>query len=273
MDTDSRIATLALRLRDTRLLLLLLLSIAVCIALFMWRNAAIGLDEPLLDGRMAGYTAKDAFDVLGKLSSGDRTLYAITALTLDTIFPVLYVALMLGVIARVFTDARGLLALPLVVGTADLAENAAVAILALSYPGDAAVAATAFSPRTLDRGHGRRRPDAGEVVDARPRGDRDRLGDVPKAHSHVGAGRRQVGTEDRPGARERARVRETKAASFAGGRRRPARYARGAGALRRRHPLGDHVPRDAAGALTPSDPARSSIISAPSPAAAIWARA
>ena len=146
MDTDSRIAMLALRLRDTRLLLLLLLSIAVCIALFIWRNAAIGLDEPLLDGRMAGYMAPDAFDVLGTLSSGDRTLYAITALTLDTIFPVLYVALMLGVIARVVTDARGLLALPLVVGIADLAENAAVATLALSYPGDAPVAATGFSP-------------------------------------------------------------------------------------------------------------------------------
>jgi hypothetical protein len=146
-----RTSDVARRFGDTRTLIVLLLGAAVCVAGFAWRNQTIGLDEPLLDGRAFGYTAAEAHRVLGRLSEDHRRLYAITGLTLDTIFPMLYVSLLLGLTVRLFPTARRLLALPIVAGISDLAENVGVVWLALAYPDEPLILATVTGALTLTK--------------------------------------------------------------------------------------------------------------------------
>lgn len=113
-----------------------LAGIAGCVAGLAWRQARLGgLD--LLDGR-GWYTPGDAaalFDALDGLNAGARAFYALTALTIDMVFPVCYGLLFAVLLFRLFRGGAPLYLLPLALAAADVLENVTVAALVLSHDG------------------------------------------------------------------------------------------------------------------------------------------
>ena len=65
-----------------------------------------------------------------------RSLYAWTSLTLDTVFPLVYVTFLVGMIHRFrpMDSLWRLVFLPVAAGIADLAENAQVTAMLLQHP-------------------------------------------------------------------------------------------------------------------------------------------
>ncbi|MBS1793154.1 MAG: hypothetical protein JSS81_04835 [Acidobacteria bacterium] len=104
-----------------------------CLLLFAWRGRAFGgirtLDEQWFYDPATVFGVLKDLDAIGKLP-----LYAVTEITLDLVFPVVYVALFVFLIVRLFPPRAGgyLLLAPLLAGAADLAENFSIAFLAFS---------------------------------------------------------------------------------------------------------------------------------------------
>lgn len=113
-------------------LLLLLAAIAICLTTFGWRARALGLGEPAFDRRASGYTPAEAGELLDRMGSGGRSLYAATQLTLDLAFPLVYG--LFGAILVVWlyphSWARWVLLVPLLAVALDLSENLITAIMA-----------------------------------------------------------------------------------------------------------------------------------------------
>ena len=113
-----------------------LVGVVGCVAGLAWRDARLG-ELDLLDGR-GWYTPKEAaalFDALGQLDTSARAVYAVTALTIDMVFPVCYGLLLAVLLFRLFPGGKPLYLLPLAVALTDALENITIAALALSYDG------------------------------------------------------------------------------------------------------------------------------------------
>ena len=114
-----------------------MVGVVGCVAGLAWRQARLA-GASLLDSR-GWYTPAEAaalFDYLDRLDASARTVYAITALTIDMAFPVCYGLLFAVLIFRLFHIGNPLYLLPLALALADVLENVTVAALALSYDGD-----------------------------------------------------------------------------------------------------------------------------------------
>ncbi|MDE0231246.1 MAG: hypothetical protein OXI56_06335 [bacterium] len=111
-------------------------GVAACVAGLVWRHSRLaGLE--LLDSR-GWYTPDEAaalFDALDQLDGGARDVYAITALTIDMVFPACYGLLFAILLSRLFRGGPPLYPLPLALALADVLENATVAALVLGYGG------------------------------------------------------------------------------------------------------------------------------------------
>ena len=91
----------------------------------------------MLDSR-GWYTPDEAaalFEALDQLDGGARVVYAVTALTIDLVFPVCYGLLLAVLLFWLYRDGAPLYLLPLALALADVLENVTVAALALSYDG------------------------------------------------------------------------------------------------------------------------------------------
>ena len=125
------------RFATWRMTVAALIGVVGCVAGLAWRQARLGgLD--LLDGR-GWYTPGEAaalFDALDRLDAGARVVYATTALTVDMLFPASYGLLFAVLLFRLFRGGAPLYLLPLALALADVLENTAVAVLALSYDGE-----------------------------------------------------------------------------------------------------------------------------------------
>jgi len=117
-------------------------GVAGCVAGLVWRQSRLaGLD--LLDSR-GWYTPAEAaalFDSLNQLDGSARDFYAITALTIDMVFPVSYSLLFAVLLLWLFRGGAPLYLLPLALASADVLENITVAVLAFSYDGTASLLA------------------------------------------------------------------------------------------------------------------------------------
>jgi len=115
-----------------------LVGVAGCVAGLAWRHSRLaGLD--LLDSR-GWYTPAEAaalFDALNQLDGSARDVYAITALTIDMVFPASYGLLLAVLLLWLFRGGAPLHLLPLALASADVLENITVAALAFSYDGTA----------------------------------------------------------------------------------------------------------------------------------------
>ena len=93
----------------------------------------------MLDSR-GWYTPAEAaalFDALNQLDGSARDVYAITALTIDMVFPASYGLLLAVLLLWLFRGGAPLYLLPLTLASADVLENITVAALAFSYNGTA----------------------------------------------------------------------------------------------------------------------------------------
>lgn len=79
----------------------------------------------------------DVSRLFADLGEEGRKLHAVTAITLDTVFPIVYGALFAILIFRLYEPNRtGLIVVPLLAALADLFENRIVAYLELTYVKD-----------------------------------------------------------------------------------------------------------------------------------------
>jgi len=112
-----------------------LVGLAGCVAGLAWRRSRLEGMELDTEG---WYTPEEAAALLDALEGleGDATLlYAITALTIDMLFPVCYGLLLAVLLFRLFPGGAPLYLLPPATALADMLENATVAALALSHDG------------------------------------------------------------------------------------------------------------------------------------------
>jgi len=112
------------------------IALVVGITLFLLRRKYLGGADPP-DSFWQGYTAAQVADFLRQIGPRGRSLYAWTQLTLDVVFPVVYVVCIARPLARTAPPAIGplLIWLPFVVAGFDLAENVATAYLAWTFEG------------------------------------------------------------------------------------------------------------------------------------------
>jgi hypothetical protein len=112
------------------------IALVVAFALFLLRRRFLG-GAATPDSFWLGYTPVQVADFLKQIGPAGRSLYAWTQLTLDVVFPAIYVVCIARPLARMASPAIGplLIWLPVVVAGFDLAENVATAYLALTFDG------------------------------------------------------------------------------------------------------------------------------------------
>jgi hypothetical protein len=124
---------------------LLFIGFIICTALFDQRNREMKY-EKMLDGR-GWYSSKEVGILFDKIKTFDTeylginqhtdglTLYAITELTVDFVFPFIYCLLIIIPIIHLYSaeKAKYLIWLPIVAAAADLCENFLIASMALTY--------------------------------------------------------------------------------------------------------------------------------------------
>jgi hypothetical protein len=126
------------------MLVLFLLSLPLILWVFPWRRSRLlalsELPNPTFDVRFA-YTPQDLLHALPSYTPEARCLYALSEVTLDFVFPLLYSAFLVGIMALLYRYAfpaasslHKLIYLPLGVLVADLLENTSLAWLLITYP-------------------------------------------------------------------------------------------------------------------------------------------
>lgn len=108
----------------------------LCAQGFEWRRKTLGYENPGLDGR-GWYSPVEARDFLQNIEGRGRRIYAITELTLDILFPLIYGTLFAALIIHVYTreNAKNLVLVPLMSVAADVLENITTAYLAWRFDG------------------------------------------------------------------------------------------------------------------------------------------
>ena len=119
----------------------------LAILLFVFPNLPI--NGEMLDLK-SGYSYEEAMASMEAYGEDGRTTYAWASMTLDTLFPVIYVTLFAGLIYRFrLTEGMWILAyIPVVAGIWDLLENVQITAMLVGYPdvGESQVAwASAFT--------------------------------------------------------------------------------------------------------------------------------
>ena len=137
-------ARLAPWVRGRVLLALLALGLVFNLVLFPWRTGELralsGLEEPTLDARLT-YTVETAYAVADALGPQGRAQYALSELSLDLVYPLLYglflSLLSVWLLRRLVLPGSGWLRLawlPFAVVACDYAENVGIVQLLLTYP-------------------------------------------------------------------------------------------------------------------------------------------
>ncbi len=128
-----------------------LFGVVGCVAGLIWRQFRLSGSD-LLDSRV-WYTPEQAaalFESLDRLDDNARAFYAVTALSIDMIFPVSYGLLLAILVTRLHPD-RALYLLPVALAFADVSENMTVASLALSYSGESSALTWLAAVLTLSK--------------------------------------------------------------------------------------------------------------------------
>lgn len=107
-----------------------------CVQGFNWRKKALD-DCKTLDGRYFGYSPAQARDFLVAMGERGRRLYAVTEITLDALFPLVYSTLLAVLIIRFYSReaALKLILAPILAACFDLLENFMVAYMAWNFDG------------------------------------------------------------------------------------------------------------------------------------------
>jgi hypothetical protein len=136
--------SLTRRIRPRALLFLILLALPFNLLLFPRRSSYLveltGDQHPIIDTWFA-YTPEKIYEILPAYGESGRQLYAVSELTLDLAYPLIYNSFLWLAITLVFQKAfpsqsrsHKLAYLPVAVCLCDYTENALIAALLLGYP-------------------------------------------------------------------------------------------------------------------------------------------
>ena len=106
-----------------------LLNICGLIFLFLPHNIfenMLDLDFFYNEGTVVKY-----FNAMG---SDGRSVYVLSSLLLDTIYPILYTSLFLGAYSKLFKSSQAILFLPITAFSFDILENIQITMLNLNFP-------------------------------------------------------------------------------------------------------------------------------------------
>ncbi len=107
----------------------------LCLIGFSRRDDYFGEKNKDLDYRYRGYTQQEVHDLLYNIGPNGRETYAISAVTLDLVFPLTFGTLMVFITVRNYPKRIGkwLLLLPALTVGLDLLENISIVYLTMSY--------------------------------------------------------------------------------------------------------------------------------------------
>jgi len=115
---------------------LLFILFLTCSQGFEWRRAKLGSENSSLDSRFwySETQAQCFFECIGERG---RHLYAVTEVTLDLLFPLVYGTLFAAMMVHLYprSSAHLLVMVPLVTAALDLVENVTLACLAWQFDG------------------------------------------------------------------------------------------------------------------------------------------
>jgi hypothetical protein len=117
---------------------LLVVACVICVQGFLLRMKVLGPENEIPDAQV-WYTPAKLRDMMDRLGERGRTVYAVTTMTLDVIFPLVYGGLFAALIAHVYRPpaARVFAAVPALAVAADLAENTLASYYAWNFDGAA----------------------------------------------------------------------------------------------------------------------------------------
>ena len=113
----------------SQIIIFLLLNICGLVFLFLPHNIfANMLDLELYYGK------ENVVRNFNAIGSDGRSVYVLSSLILDTLYPILYTSLILGAYVKLFKSSGVILFIPLIAFSFDILENLQITRLILNYP-------------------------------------------------------------------------------------------------------------------------------------------
>lgn len=115
-----------------KIILALIVANVLVVLGFQWTLPHV-YEVGMLD-MQPSYDLTQVLNLMEAYGADGRQAYAIVSPTLDTLFPIVYVSLMIGVTVWSKPNWKFLIYLPILAGLVDLAENAQITIMLLQFP-------------------------------------------------------------------------------------------------------------------------------------------
>ena len=80
------------------------------------------------------YSKENVVENFSSLGSDGRSIYVLSSLLLDTVYPILYLSLFLGAYFKLFRDSKAILLVPIIAFSFDILENLQITRLNLNFP-------------------------------------------------------------------------------------------------------------------------------------------
>ena len=113
----------------SQIVIFILLNICGLIFLFLPHN----IFSNMLDLEFF-YNQDTVVKYFNAMGSDGRSVYVLSSLLLDTLYPILYTSLILGAYVKLFKNSRAILFLPLIAFSFDILENIQITMLNLNFP-------------------------------------------------------------------------------------------------------------------------------------------
>ena len=111
---------------QTKILIIVFILIVVCAQIFL--ILPYNVHEHMLDTKF-GFDRSVVASAMNELGLKGKQVYILSGLILDTIFPILYVTLALGLFFRFGYQNNFIFIIPVLAGAADICENVQVAFM------------------------------------------------------------------------------------------------------------------------------------------------
>ena len=113
----------------SQIIIFVLLNICGLIFLFLPHNIfANMLDLELF------YSKENVIENFSILGSDGRSIYVLSSILLDTVYPILYLSLFLGAYYKLFKNSKAILLVPITAFSFDILENLQITRLNLNFP-------------------------------------------------------------------------------------------------------------------------------------------
>ena len=114
--------------KKSQIVIFILLNICGLIFIFLPHN----IFENMIDLKLS-YGIQDVYDSFNAMGEEGRVINIYSTLILDTVYPILYVSLILGAYVKLFSKNGYILFIPILAGLFDLSENIQSVIMNLNY--------------------------------------------------------------------------------------------------------------------------------------------